>query len=425
MSKIIDRAGLRSQRGGIAIQVVILLVLLLAFAGLSVEVVAMLMTKRHMQSAADSSALAAAMAVQRGYPVAYADEAAAISRNAGFVDGAGGTTILVNKPPASGPYAGNNSAVEVVMTQAQTLALIPVLSGAAFTLHVRAVALADSAGVACALALDPSASKAVSAQGGVAVTMNDCGVAANSTASNAIFVGGASSMSAAALSTPGGFSTQGSGQLNISGIESTDAAAIPDPYADRTVPTPGTCTYAGQIKNTTRTLSPGTYCASGSNPAIDIKDSTVTLNPGVYILVDAGFSATGPTTVINGSGVTIVLTGTGSGSKIGSVNITSNPTLTLSAPTTGSTAGMVFFQDPRAPSSGGPDNIQAGASTSFTGALYFPTQELIYQGGTSSSSPCTQLIADTIQFQGGVTLNSGCVGVGITPIGMGAPRLVE
>ncbi len=83
MSGILHRVGLRSQRGGITIQIVILLVLLLGFAALSVEVVAMLMTKRHMQSAADSSALAAAMAVERGYPVAYADESTAVSRNAG------------------------------------------------------------------------------------------------------------------------------------------------------------------------------------------------------------------------------------------------------------------------------------------------------------------------------------------------------
>jgi hypothetical protein len=85
---------------------------------------------------------------------------------------------------------------------------------------------------------------------------------------------------------------------------------------------------------------------------------------------------------------------------------------------------LVFFQDPKAPNSG-TDNFQGGASETLTGALYFPSQTVIYSNGTNSSSTCTQLVAWHIQFVGGSSFNSNCGGTGAGTIGASPSQLVE
>jgi hypothetical protein len=149
----------------------------------------------------------------------------------------------------------------------------------------------------------------------------------------------------------------------------------------------------------------------------------VRMNPGVYIINGGTFSVQGGVTLI-GTGVTIVLTGSGTNFTYTTVSIGNGANVTLSAPTTGPTAGLVFFQDPNAPSSG-TNNFQGGASLKLTGALYFPSQTVIYANGTTSSSSCTQLIAASIQFQGGATFNSNCANTGVQAIGSSPSRLVE
>ena len=91
-----------------------------------------------------------------------------------------------------------------------------------------------------------------------------------------------------------------------------------------------------------RQLYPGTYCGG-----INILDGYVNLNPGVYIIA-GGMSWIGAT--VTGTGVTIFLT---KGLAfpygqfvMGQDSILHIPTtVTLSAPTTGSTAGIVLFGD--------------------------------------------------------------------------------
>ena len=79
-------------------------------------------------------------------------------------------------------------------------------------------------------------------------------------------------------------------------------------------------------------------------------------------------------------------------------------TVTLAAPTTGTTQGLAFFGDPNAPSST-PSKFKqrafgGGATMNITGALYFPTETVQFNNGISNPSGCTQLIAGIDPFSG-------------------------
>jgi hypothetical protein len=77
-----------------------------------------------MQSAADAAALGAATALSTGHPANFSTEAYADAAAVGFVNGVNGVVITVNKPPASGTHTTVQTAVQVIITQPQTLSLV-------------------------------------------------------------------------------------------------------------------------------------------------------------------------------------------------------------------------------------------------------------------------------------------------------------
>lgn len=151
------------------------------------------------------------------------------------------------------------------------------------------------------------------------------------------------------------------------------------------------------------TLSPGTYC----NGLTIAGGSRAQLNPGVYIIKNGDFRVSDGTTVV-GSGVTFVLTGN-SPSQVGTVYVTGGNVLRVSAPTTGSTAGLVFIQDPKVITSGNKTAyFNGGASQIIKGAIYVPKNEVNYAGGNAQEDACFQLIANTLNFSNGQTFHIEC-----------------
>ncbi len=103
--------------------------------------------------------------------------------------------------------------------------------------------------------------------------------------------------------------------------------------------------------------------------------------------------------------------------------IANGATVTLGAPTAGTTAGLLFFGDRQAPAST-TSNLGGGASINFTGAVYLPSQKLIFQNGVSNPSGCTELIAGTIVLEGGSKFQVNCP-TGVAAIGATNSSLVE
>jgi Flp pilus assembly protein TadG len=415
----------RDKRGSFAVMTALLLPVLFGFVGIAMEIGAWYAERRAMQGAADAAAFSAAVAYTAGS--LWKTEALGVAAANGFTNGAASVTVTANMPPASGYYTDTSkfSAVEVIITKQvkpTISAFVGLVSGP--TIPARAVAALDIAKSDCALALNPTASGAITINGGVTMAMPNCGIGDNSKSGSAFDVKGTSaSVTAGSISVVGGESVSGSPGINPT--PQTGQAPIANPYANLSVPSftdPKGCKGVNVKKGTT-TIDPGVYCGDISITG----GGTLVLNPGVYI-IDGG-SLTANNGSLTGTGVTIIFTSSTGVDKIGTVNIAGDVTVQLTADTSGPLPGFVFFQDPRAGSAKSPPDASiSGTSTSYIdGAVYFPSVQLSFSGnskGGSSGTGCTQLIASSIQFSGNVAItDSGCKADGLKTIGQ--TRLVE
>ena len=151
------------------------------------------------------------------------------------------------------------------------------------------------------------------------------------------------------------------------------------------------------------------------------------MTPGIYYLDRSTLSSNNgtvncPTCVPGVAGVTIVLTSS-TGSNWSTISFSGNSTVDLTAPPSGPTAGMVFFQDRNTPSTV-TANLGGGSGQKFTGALYFPSVGVNY-GGNSSTQYCAQLIAKTVTFGGNSSFRSDCATVGTLGMSVIALKIAE
>jgi hypothetical protein len=354
--------------------------------------------------------------------------AKAVAAQYGFVNGTGGVTITVNSPPTSGSYTSTTpAAFEVIIAKSESLFFSALFVSAA-SVSARAVAVPTSSGQYCMEILNatPGASNVnFTASNGAQIAMSNCGIADNGPGSCAINLSGGANLTLKNLAVVGNYCASNGATVQVSGATTVGASATSDPYSSLSVSTVEgamsmSCAHTGASYGSgSQTLSPGVYCngLSVSNGA------SVTLNPGVYYVVGGTFSLQGGVT-LTGSGVTIILTG--SGSNYATANISNNAKLNLTAPTSGSTAGLAIWADGAGPTTN-ISTITGGSSMNITGALYFPTQTVSFSNGASNTSSCTQLIAYNVNFSGsGSFSNASCISAGASPIGGSArPKLVE
>ena len=422
-------AGLaRDRSGATAVVIGVTMTALLGFAGLAVDAGVWYADRRHAQAASDSAAYSAAIDIAAGDTVAGARTAAkAITAQYGLTDGAGGVTVTLNSPPATGPNTATTGAVEVIVRKTESLYFSQFFVSSQ-QVSARAVALAGSTGGKyCVLALDPASGVTVSASNGITVNLTACGLQVDGTGSGALTVVGGAVVSATTVSVVGNIVTNNGGSVSVSGVRTTGAPSLPDPYAGLAIPSPGTCSNTTFPSYGAFTIPPGTYC-HGLSIA---NGESVTFNAGTYIIMGGVFSQQGGTTINATAGTTIVLTGNSSYSYA-TANIANGATLNLTAPATGPTAGMAIMQNRAAPASAGGVNctsncnyIAGGAALNVIGSMYFPHQSVQWSNGTSNTSKCTQLIAYDIQFTGGTKFSNTCGGTGVVGIGSAATTLAE
>jgi Tfp pilus assembly protein PilX len=439
------------QRGSAFLMIMLMAVPMFTAVGLVVDVGWAYYTRQTAHAAAESGALAAAQAALDGIkaggtytcgsqglrcysdPNPYScpattpnpvtttvDSACAYAAANGFTNGGpNGQTVTVvanTSSPVSGVKV--NYWVSVRIAQNNPLTFGAVLGGRFLNVGARATA-ADILAVPanCVIALDPSAHGAVTVQGGADVSVG-CGVASNSSASDALAVNGhVSTLNASSIEVVGG--STGSGTINPT--PTTGAPPVADPYADLPTPTPTTpCTADPGISGGTVTLNPGTYCGISITG-----NATVTFNSGTYILLGGGLSAGSANTTLTGTGVTFYNTCSSAPCNGGSsgyqpISLTGNVAVTFSAPTSGPYSGILFHQDPTV-NNPSQDKITGNSSMSLTGALYFPKSNLLFSGGSVATSGNTMVVADTVTFSGG----SSFLGDSVTNSGSAsAPKAV-
>ncbi len=397
---------------------------LIGFTGLGIDVASWQVTLRKMQGAADQAVFAAAVASGAGETSTnVTTDAKAVTASHGYVDGQSSVTVAVNQPPSQGSHTGDSSALEVVIQQPQPLMFTGLFLASPPTVTARAVALASGNG--CVFTLNPASTTGATVNGNTSVTLTSCSLYDNAAGSTAFtLVGGGSGshpFTASAAYVVGQISD---GNNRFIGTEHPGSAPTSDPYASLPLSVSGT-NYNTDIK--AGSYSPGIY------KSITLKNSeAATLAPGTYYIEGGGVNIQGSAT-LSGTGVTIVLTssdGTGTGlwTSGSGVSITGSGSVSITAPTTGTYAGIAFYADRRFSCTGPSCNVFAGGNTqNITGAIYFPSQDVKYAGGAASgaagAAPCTQLIAYDITFTGDSNFRLNCSGYGTKTIGK--PTLVE
>lgn len=149
-------------------------------------------------------------------------------------------------------------------------------------------------------------------------------------------------------------------------------------------------------------VSPGVY--SG----MDIQGE-VAFDPGVYYIDGKNFSL-GSQAKVSGSGVTIILssrTASADPGSIATVDMNGSAQVNLTAPTSGTYAGVLFYQDRRALDSG-TNKINGNSASRYQGAIYFPGQQMQFNGNSGMDIKCIQLIARRLDFLGNSTISNVC-----------------
>ena len=222
------------ERGVSAILVGLVATSLIGMIALGVEGGLWYKIHADMQTAADAAALGAATAQKAGESAsaveaeAWAEAKAngfAITSVSGVVGaGANSLTVTVNTPPTSGGYTANGSAVQVLISQPQTLFLAGAFLHSGPTISAGAVA-GTGTGPACVLVTDTSGTSVTMV--GVSATLSSCNMQVNSSSSPAFSMTGGS-LTATAVDIVGHYTNTGG---TISSTPTTGVAAVSDPFA--------------------------------------------------------------------------------------------------------------------------------------------------------------------------------------------------
>jgi hypothetical protein len=349
-----------------------------------------------MQTAADSAAMAGAEELSYGDQV-NAGKADAASN--GYTDGASNVTVAINNPPSTGPNASNTGYVEATISEPEPTYFLSVIGINTMTVSVRAVAY-EGSGPNCIYVMDPTASSALSGSGNASV-QSGCGVMVDSSSSTAIVLSGSATVTAPAIGVVGGYTAGGS--ASFTPTPKTGVIAASDPLAYVQAPTVGSCAHTNFSVNNSGSsgsyyqLYAGTYCGG-----IKISNGFTNFNAGTYVLAGGGFTTGGGPTM-TGTGITFYNT-TGTGGYQG-ITLTGGATANFSAPTSGPMTGILFFQDRSIPGSAAGSSVSGNSSSTFDGALYFPTTTLTYSGN-SSLNGYNIVVANKVSLSGNSTIGT-------------------
>jgi hypothetical protein len=426
-----------------------LTVLMLA-AGLSIDMGYLRYQKRRMQAAADAAAIGGASELN------YSDWSTAGKQDAsydGFTDGdATGTLVAVNCPPNSGPNMGtggeacnHQNYVEAIVSQPQPLFFMNIIPGIAKpTISARAVAFSIASCV-----YTGGGGINTSQYAGMTFDASGCGVksggpislAAPSHTILASYIGSTGPCTAQGV-TCHAYDPNNPENGGVSPYPPQTVVPPSDPFSSVSAPPAqtGNCTSIPMNFPNGGTVPAGAVCGNpGGQPVmlgsgnwtfsggttfqgpITIADNaTVNFGQGTYTF--NGLTITGNNVNVNGdpsgvtlynatNSVTICAAPTVPTNATGCPGNYNNDTINLTAPSSGTYAGILFYQD-RGDSSPaiivGSDSLGVG-NTFLEGALYFPDAQLLFgevTDGTNWQDTYTILEANSLFLVGTINLGS-------------------
>jgi len=315
----------RCERASTLTTFALLVPVIVAATGVSLNYGSAALMKTKMQRIADGAALMSARQLQLAQATANKVTAAAQSYVSAQIAGVA-TSVAVDMDAFTVRVQLDGDAAPVIG-----------LSFLNQATHVTAAATARlSSGLPlCLLGLDTKAPGTVGLESSALLTAPGCLVYSNSKSPQ-----GLSALSDSVLKA--GFICSGGGKITDSGANitpqpATDCPTMPDPLAARVPPSDGPCNYVARIVLAgTTTLQPGVYCGG----LIISLGANVTMAPGVYIIKDGPFLVNGDAT-LTGTNVSIYLKGLDSNLKFDE-----QTTISLTAPKDGQMAGILIYDDP-------------------------------------------------------------------------------
>lgn len=437
------RSGIwRNERGAVSLLSAVSIVSLIGFIGLATEAGSWYLSNRQGQNAADASAVAGAMtlATSSNHASTLAAAYGTATRN-GFTTG-GSIVVVASNPPSHPDWNANNNAVEVIVHQAQNLGFSRLFNENAATVTNLAVALIQSTGDACVLALK----RTLILSGSMQANAPNCLLASNKPGDDSIQVGNAVSLNVGSLTAVG--------ECDGCDNPDTDTLQLVVPYTEYGTPTDNpfealdTQTWpsysSSNCDNTNygagdnnATLTP-TYSNAGlpNNGGLAYcgqlhmnSGDTFVLEPGIYVFYEADIHITGGSLTCSAAcsdtnGVHIVQIDESGGTNRFQVASTSTvvlkagsvvPEMTGASPLSPPLAGVLFHRTYSSQDAVGDEIVINGNSdTRLTGGMYAPNADFRFNG--TSDSGCTLIVGAGVQLNGDTSLNQAdCLNIGLDP----------
>ncbi len=391
---------LNDEKGFAAIMTAVMLPAIVLMAGLGTEAGYWYFTQRKIQNAADTAAYASIVNLMSGNTAAITTTAEAVAQINGYLPLT--SSISINYPPASGTYAGDTDAIEVLITESVPRYLSALISQENVTIKSRAIAKLELRKLACMLSLNDDASGAVTFSGSSKTTLAGCNLVVNSVADDAILVEQTAAVSLDCASTSGGASSTTGLILNDCNSISQYQPQSADPFValeQKTAPVECSDMAEFKVSKHSGTGHPepnSRYCGGFNLNA----GSEVELSSGYYIF-DGGNITINANAKFTGEKVVLFLTGGAT------LTFNGGATIQLSAPTSGIYEGILIFGDRDDDVT---HKINGNSSSYYNGAIYTAGAHLLYNGSSAIAGGCVQLVSDTIRIDGDTTLNADCEG---------------
>ncbi len=401
------------KRGNSLIIAAAALPLLLGSAGLATDTIQWALWKRQLQRAADSAAIAGVYDRQ-GAEGSTSNTLAAVNHDI-TINEHTNIALEAGYPIVGFPADAGSSRnqVNVQLAVKRPLSFSSMFMSSAPLIRATAqAATIGSAGEFCVLSLQNNSKTGIQATGNATINM-DCGMMTNSTATNAAAGQGSGQVIATTLAASGGIQQSSNWQV---GSYQPYSPPLEDPYENLA---PDSDEFSQCATN------PPALTINNNNDELEVaggacysslsvhSNRSLTLRDGTYVISGGGVNIQGTLNLVN---ATLVLSNqdSSSGAPIGSLDMNASGQINATAPTSGKWSGIAIYQDRRATdnsptgniSSNSPNKINGNSTNKIRGVVYFPSQQLTYEGTGTGSATCTQFVAKRIYWSGNSGLNN-------------------
>lgn len=383
--------------GGLAVTFALATPVLIGSLGVAIDFVNYSRVKTGLQAAADAAAVAGAREMQVSQTDTDQVESAALSFAAHRLTGDADATIEALRSAnfdVDAQVLTAESSVKVDITESWTPFFAHFISTGITPVTVSAKARYVGSNNICVLGLSGTGS-AIYLDKELRLTGNGCGVYSDSADKRGFKVDQGAMLDTSLNCVAGGSEISASASTSPKVL--TDCPFISDPLSNRPPPAIGACDHNKLVvKDETRNLSPGVYCGG---LVVDGK-ANVTANPGIYVIKDGELKVAGEAT-LSGEGVSFFITG----SKPAPIYFAPKSHVSLSAPSDGAMAGLLFFEDRSVPQKM-KHKISSDDTRKLVGTIYLPVGDLVIDAKdpVADQSAYTAIIVNKLELNMGPNL---------------------